>query len=68
MDITDLIRGPATEGRTTTADRFAALSPYLRAHINQFGAYSTDDETTHRPDPFGPAFPGVDFTTFDLAA
>lgn len=67
LDITDVVRGLVAEGLTITADQLAALSPYLRAHISRFGAYSTD-ELTHSPEAFDPALTEVDFTTVGLAA
>jgi TnpA family transposase len=67
LDIMDVVRQLVAEGWTITAAELAALSPYLRAHISRFGAYSTD-ELAHRPPAFNPVLKEVDFTAVDLAA
>ncbi|MFQ6398567.1 Tn3 family transposase [Nocardia sp. KC 131] len=67
LDITNVVRGLVAEGWTIIADQLAALSPYLRAHISRFGAYTTD-ELTDQPDPLDLVLTEVDFTTLDLTA
>ena len=67
LDMMDVVRGPVAEGWTITADQLGALSPYLRAHINRFGAYATD-ELTHQPGAFNLVLKEADFTALSLAA
>ena len=67
LDMMDVVRGPVAEGWTITADQLGALSPYLRAHINRFGAYATDD-LARPPEAFNPVLKDVGFTAPGLAA
>jgi TnpA family transposase len=45
VDMTAVIRDLIAEGWTITAEDLAVLSPYLTAHIQRFGVYSTDEVT-----------------------
>ena len=45
VDMTAVIRDLIAEGWTITAEDLAVLSPYLTAHIQRFGVYSTNEVT-----------------------
>jgi hypothetical protein len=45
VDMTAVIRDLTAEGWAITAEDLAVLSPYLTAHIQRFGVYSTDEVT-----------------------
>lgn len=43
VDMMAVIRGLVAEGWVVSAGDLAVLSPYLTAHVQRFGVYTTDE-------------------------